>query len=365
MVSMFKQKLESLKQFFKTHPRASWLIAGMAVTLVLTGVLIALLRNDVNVERSDNQLSITEQQPELKTSPTTGLDVSPSVAKRPVMSVIVSNSVGARPQAGLSSADIVIETIAEGGITRYLALFHDQTPDNIGPIRSLRPYFIDWAIPFDAAVAHVGGAPKALQQAKTRLKGRDLDEFHFGRATFTRVGSRLPPHNTYTSYQRLRDAAKSIGMTTSDVESIERADNDAVKTALKSAKPAKTVSVPFSSGSYNTVWRYHDSSKTYRRSLAGSPHKDADNQQQIAVGALIVIRTNFGFDTYGGSTYADPDSVGEGEAVIFQNGKAIVTKWKRSKDGQYKFVKNGTTVALKKGTLWLAVQPSSQPLQYD
>jgi hypothetical protein len=362
---MFKHKLKELKTFLKNHPRTSWLIGGMAATLILTGGLILALRNDVSVERTQNQVSTAETQPELVPSPTTGLDVSPSVAERPVMSVIVSNSVGARPQAGLSSADVVFETIAEGGITRYLALFHDKTPENIGPVRSLRPYFIDWAIPFDAAVAHVGGSPKALDQAKTRLKGRDLDEFRFGRQTYTRVGSRLPPHNTYTSFDRLRDAAKSIGMTTSDVSSIERATADAVKTQMTDTQNATSLSIPFSSDSYNTTWTYSSGPKTYKRSLAGEAHKDADNNQQIAVDTVVVIRTSFGTDTYGGTTYADPDSVGNGDAVIFQNGKALEVSWSREKDGQYTFKKGGEEVAIKKGSMWIAVQPTNQPLNYD
>lgn len=324
-----------------------------------------MLRNDVSVERSQNQVSTAETKPELVPSPTTGLDVSPSVAERPVLSVIVSNSVGARPQAGLSSADIVFETIAEGGITRYLALFHDKTPENIGPVRSLRPYFIDWAVPFDAGLAHVGGSPKALDQAKSRLKGRDLDEFRFGRDTFTRVGSRLPPHNTYTSYDRLRDAAKSIGMTTSDVSTIERASADDVKKQMTDAAKATSISIPFSSVSYNTAWSYNSGSKTYKRSLAGAQHKDADNNKQVAMDTIVVIKTSFGTDTYGGTTYADPDSVGSGDAVIFQNGRALEVTWNRKADGQYSFTKVGENVAIKKGTMWIAVQPTNQPLSYD
>ena len=358
-----KQKLKDFIQTLRDHPRARWIVAGLILFLLLIGGVAVALKNSVQVERLPTSANVQDQLPELEPSPTTGRDVSPAIAKRPIISVIVSNSVGARPQAGLDSADIVFETIAEGGITRYLAMFHDQNPENIGPIRSLRPYFIDWAIPFDAALAHVGGSDKALDQAKTRLKGRDLDEFKFGRAIFTRVSSRRPPHNTYSSYDRLLSAAKQLGMETSEATSLDNRV-EPVEPA-KDASVVSSISIPFSSGSYATAWNYNRSSNSYRRNLAGAAHVDAGNNKQIDVDVVIVLRTKFGVDHSGGAIYANPQSTGSGEAVIFQNGTAVKATWNRKADGQYTLTKDGKPIAINKGQLWIAVQPDSQRLSYD
>src|SRR3569833_960472 len=95
-------------------------------------------------------------------SPLTGVQVNPLLAKRPVTGIMIENSTFARPQTGLQDAGVVYEAIAEAVITRFLALFQDATPQYIGPVRSLRPYFIHFAAPFQASIVHVGGSPDAI-----------------------------------------------------------------------------------------------------------------------------------------------------------------------------------------------------------
>ena len=115
--------------------------------------------------------------PKITTVPSTltGLPVAPSVNQRPVTGIMIENLPAARPQAGLSQAGVVFEALTEGGITRFLALFQDQLPNNVGPIRSVRPYFLDWDLGFDAPLAHVGGSPQALQEIPT-LGVKNLDQ---------------------------------------------------------------------------------------------------------------------------------------------------------------------------------------------
>src|SRR5581483_1401572 len=124
-----------------------------------------------------------------------------SMAKRP-FAVVVENHPDARPQSGLSQADVVYEALAEGGITRFLAIFQSQDVKSIGPVRSARTYFNDWAQEWGAVYAHVGGNSDALALIKAGIPGvSDADQF-FNDPYFTRISSRRPPHNTYTSINK-------------------------------------------------------------------------------------------------------------------------------------------------------------------
>ncbi len=96
----------------------------------------------------DEEVEVEEEVPQTVASPLSGVEVDPSVASRQITSVMIENSGEARPQSGLLEADVVFEAIAEGGVTRFLALYQAGAPQAIGPIRSARPYYVDWAATF-------------------------------------------------------------------------------------------------------------------------------------------------------------------------------------------------------------------------
>ena len=114
----------------------------------------------------------------------------------------IDNITVARPQSGISKASLVYEAPVEAGITRFLAIYPEgEDVERIGPVRSARPYFLDWAAEFDALFVHVGGSPEALEKLRA-YDMRDLNEF-FNGAYFWRDRSRSAPHNTYTSTEKL------------------------------------------------------------------------------------------------------------------------------------------------------------------
>ena len=111
-------------------------------------------------------------------SPLTGVALAEEVlTKRHVTAVMIENSPDARPQSGLKDAGIVYEAIAEGGITRFLALYQESRPGLVGPVRSVRPYYVEWGAAYDAAVAHIGGSARALQMIRSGNYGLDIDQF--------------------------------------------------------------------------------------------------------------------------------------------------------------------------------------------
>ena len=129
--------------------------------------------------------------PVLKASPLSGELIEPALADRAIRSIIVENHPDARPQSGLSDAGVVYEALAEGGITRFQTFFLDKQPKAIGPVRSLRTYFIDWGLEFNSPVAHAGGSADALALVKP-LGMKDLNALAIGAPTFYRTKLVLP-----------------------------------------------------------------------------------------------------------------------------------------------------------------------------
>jgi hypothetical protein len=263
---------------------------------------------------------------------------------------MVENSLDARPQSGLNDAGIVFEAIAEGGITRFVSLFQDGQPQYLGPVRSLRPYYIDWAAAFDASIAHVGGSPDAL--AQIRSGGKDLDQF-FNSGSYWRQPTRVAPHNVYTSFERLDALNKSKGYISSHFTSWPR------KNDKKLAVPtAKAIDVNISSALYNSHYDYDTASNSYLRSEGGKPHIITNAQadtagQQLHPKVVVVLVMPYSIvDRSGHSGYA---TTGSGAAYIFQDGAVTQGNWSKGERGsQFSFTDaNGQPIKLNMGQAWV------------
>ena len=337
-------------------------IISMSILIVAFSIFFALrvFGGVAKVDRTSLDVSGDEVSNAVKlvSSKTTGKDVTESINDLPVIGVMISNSSEARPQTGLNQADIVFEAIAEGGITRYLALFHDNQPESIGPVRSLRPYFTDFALSFNAFVAHVGGSPRALSEASSKLGSRDLNQFSIGTQAFERVDFRFAPHNVYTNFADLRAVG---GNGKSDFTPLLRKEPEPLATPT-----ASKITVNYSSAKYNTSWLYDDSTNSYKRSLGGEPHTDLETKEQLNFDAIVVLKTNYSQFVEGGTTYNNLPSTGSGTAFIFQDGDFSEVKWsKDSIDGQYTFIDStGQQVAINSGKVWFAIQPEGQTTNY-
>ena len=147
-------------------------------------------------------------------SPLTGLPVTLEVAERHPIAVMLDDLRVARPQSGISEASVVWHAPAEGGIPRYMAIFSDHLPKEIGPVRSARVYYLSWAAEYDAVYAHCGGSPAALALLATQGDGSlvyDANEFYHGNGAFNRVTFRSAPHNVYTSGARMHRLGIRLG----------------------------------------------------------------------------------------------------------------------------------------------------------
>lgn len=282
-----------------------------------------------------------------ETSKLTGLEVPVGTNQRPVTAVMIENSPDARPQSGLKDAGVVFEAVAEGGVTRFVALFQDTQPDYVGPIRSARPYYIEWILGFDAPYAHVGGSPDALAAIKN-LGVKDLDQFANG-SSYKRVTNRYAPHNVYTSIAALNDLEHSKGWDHSNYDGFVRKPKD-----TPSAAPThKQINVVLSGFYYNAHWDYEQASNSYVRSEAGKPHTDERSGQPIKAKEVVVMVMNKGTmpDGYH-STY---QTVGSGKVYVFQDGASYEGTWSKSdvkKQIEFKDAA-GKPLALNPGETWV------------
>lgn len=303
----------------------------------------------------------------------TGLEVSETDSKRPVTAIMIENSPDARPQSGLKDSGVVFEAIAEGGITRFLTLHQEDQPELIGPVRSLRPYYVDWLAAFDPSVAHVGGSVKALSEIRNG-KYKDIDQF-FNASTYWRATDRYAPHNVYTSFDKLNALNKAKGYTTSKFTGFTRVEEIPIKktstgtrsksTRGSSDQSATSINVSISGPLYDSSYTYDSITKLYTRSQAGKIHLDRE-KGAITPKVVIVIESPVSQVLEDG--YREQyKTIGSGKATIFQNGVAIVGTWsKNSKTDQIKFKDNNNKpIKLERGQTWITVIDPSKSVTWN
>lgn len=308
-----------------------------------------------------------EPEPVRYYSPLTGVEVeTEEITKMPVSAVIVENSPEARPQSGLVGNNVVFEAVAEGGITRFNVLFQEDLPALIGPVRSLRAYYLEWGTGFDVGQAHVGGSAEALSMIGTGSYSLDIDETV---STFPiwRVNDRYAPHNAYTSGANMVEVQAQKGKTTSEFTAWERQDGGQIKPPEveetaddEDAEPvidpniyANSINFPVSTGQFAVSYEYNAETNSYDRYQGGIAHNDRE-LGQISPDVVIAIMVDFQA-TYNAKSHNNITTIGSGVAYIFQNGILEKVTWKKdSAKSNIQFLTDeGENVALNRGQTWI------------
>jgi hypothetical protein len=266
--------------------------------------------------------------------------------------MMIENSPDARPQSGLAEAGTIYEATAEGGITRFLVLWQEAKPAKIGPVRSLRPYYIDWALPYQAAVGHVGGSPQALQEASA-VKLRDIDQFANG-GSYYRTSDRYAPHNMYTDTGKIDALLAQKGYTKSEFTPWPR------KEESPSATPTTSkISFDISSQLFHVDYGYDKASNTYVRSLAGVPHKDRESGKPLNPKVVVILKMAHRLVD---SQHYGITTTGSGEAFIYQDGIETKGTWKKdSRSSMFHFLDSaGNDIKLNTGQVWVSILPSDR-----
>lgn len=343
-----------LKGLVHRHPNRTLGIIGL-VLIVATGITtIVLAYQPPKKVAIDLPVPVKPKPAPVYYSPLTGERVANQAAETaPVTAVMIENSPDARPQSGLEQAGVVYEAIAEGGITRFMALYQNENPTLIGPVRSVRPYDLDWMRPYDASLAHVGGSAAALQEVRNG-QWRDLDQF-FNGGSYWRATDRYAPHNVYTTMARLNALEKSKGYTTSTFTGFDRTD----------AKPAETpdathITINFSDALYNTAYVYDAKANNYTRYQAGAVHTDRE-KGPITPSVIVALHVDEQTVMQDGWRQIIQTS-GSGQATIFQNGTATNVTWHKpdQKSQLYFTDSSGKHVALVRGQTWIAAVPNGE-----
>lgn len=358
-----------IKAFLKKRPTKKHLaiFGGVALGVLLMGSIAAftLIKDDTPLQPEPVVESTYVPPAEKIYSPLTGLETTAELAARPVTGVMIENSIDARPQAGLQEAGVVFEAIAEGGITRFLALYQEAQPENIGPIRSARPYYVRWAAGFDAVYVHSGGSGEALALIQA-LGMKDMDHGRYGERVASRVSNRYAPHNVFSSTAKFDGLRNELGYTTSSFTPFERIkledeaispENEAVITTTEAVN---TISFNISSPLYNTSYSYDTTSNTYKRTMANQPHTDERSGKQITPSVVIALYMSYGIHPDGiHSNYAN---VGSGSAQIFQNGTVIIATWTKTSDTAPLTLTDATgkNIALQPGQTWITAIPEGR-----
>lgn len=274
--------------------------------------------------------------------------------------VMIENHTDARPQTGLSKADIVYEALAEGGITRFMAVYL-QYDTKLEPIRSARPYYLDWISEYAGAYAHFGGSPDAL--AKINQYGiKDLNGLTIG-SPFTRDPNRPAPHNVYITTQQLRNLAVQRGYKKEDFTMWKFNDTE----PPVDKRPASfSLKLGFlGTYCYDVEWRYDPTTNSYLRFECGTKHIDAQDNSQLTAKTIIVETVDYHPDP-SGDARIDMDTIGSGDLKVFENGTVITGSWKKdSRTARTQFFDaNGAEVKLNRGKIWVDIIPPGSLVTY-
>lgn len=334
-----------------TSPR----LPGAILILTVCGLIFSLMAFGCGGSTTETSLPSQTTAGAQLYSPLTGEPVaSQADLTKPVTALMIDNITAARPQSGIKDAEVIFEAVSEGGITRLLVVYQQNKPQLIGPVRSVRTYYIDWAAPFDASIGHVGGNFDALAQIRNGSY-RDIDQF-FNPAAYMRTTDRPAPHNVYTSFQKLDALNKSKGYLTSHPEGFTRVDGSPV-----ASPDATSISIKISGdAAYNSTYAYDQATNTYPRHQGGTPFVDREKGQvapRVVIAMMVQEQTVFN----GTEKEERITTVGQGTAYIFQNGTVINATWKKTGlTSQITFTDaNGKDVPLVRGQTWIAAVSSS------
>jgi hypothetical protein len=296
--------------------------------------------------------------PVLVADPLTGRLVTPAVAARHPIAVMIDDLSPARPQSGFSAASIVWQAPAEGGIPRYMMVFQESIPKDVGPVRSSRYYYIAWAAELKAVYAHAGGSPQALATLRAKGNGQlvyNADEFRWG-GSFRRIRTRFAPHNLYTTGAQLRQIA------------VTQHAKDAPFTWPWKFGPDLQLFLRPTGGRIQVAYLanqirydYDRKSNSYLRSVTGEKKQiDASTGQRVAPKNVVIMLMHFGPLNDGSHKHRlEAQVTGTGPGWIATNGTTIKGTWKKSSltSPTRFFDSKGQPVVLTIGQTFVQVMP--------
>lgn len=311
-------------------------------SLLIAVLLVACQPDSAPVTRPEKPVRLM--------SPITGTPVEKEEPK-PVIMAMINNHPAARPQSGLQLADVVVEILAEGEITRFAAFYYNRLNGVIGPVRSVRDYYLDLADGTGAVVAHAGGSPSALnrirEEKKPAIDGVHQDEKHFFRVDF-----RKPPHNLYARLEELSRVAKQRDYPDYSGKPAYQFSGEAVTGGGKAAGKVRLIYHKL----YEAVYQYDPAKQQYVRYTEGEMQTDRETGEPVTMQNVLVIFAKHKVLDYVG--HRAVDITGQGKGYLLQQGKAVPVEWKY-RDGWIVPYRDGKECTLLPGKTWINVLPET------
>lgn len=284
---------------------------------------------------------------------------------RPI-AVMINNNHAAWPHAGLSDAYITYEIIAEGGITRLMAIFKDKDTAKIGSVRSSRPYYLDYALENDAIYVHYGYS----EDARSDISSLGVDNINglYDESVFWRDTSlnKAREHTAFTNMEKIKEFSKGKGYDRDTNKplllkySVDEIDLSKMEGAIK----ADNIFLRYSNYT-NSSYEYDSEKKVYKRSMSGTAHVDAITGEQYTYKNIIVAPVkNYSYDSYGRQRL---ENIGTFEGYYITNGYSVpitFTKESRSSQTVYKY-KDGSEVKFNDGNTFIQITPVGEEVRID
>ena len=307
-------------------------------------------------------------------NPLTGEKVSEDMSQKRPYCVMINNHSDARPSVGLSNASIIYEALAEGGITRVMAVFNDVDGITIGSIRSSRPYYISLAQSYDAIYVHAGGSEQAYSDLKS-LGINNIDGVRGSRSgeasCFYRDKTRLAEGRNL-EHTLFAEGSKLASFAAANYELDHASGYDTtygLHFSDKAAEQCTSESTDFRVyySSYSTNFIYNSEKKCYNAYMSGEEYKDGGNNSSIDLANVIVLNVpTHSYDSYGRQ---EMEVTGSGTGYFFTNGKYVKINWTRADraDNFHYTLKDGTPLELSVGKTWISIAPldSTQGLVFN
>ena len=322
-------------------------LALVAVIILLSVFATAVRVSDVGEEIVDVVLGEDPRHP------LTGEVIEEAYDELPqVFGVMVENSYEAWPLEGLDEAFLVIEAPVEAGIPRFIAFYSEEDEvEEIGPVRSARPYYVDWNDGLQAIYAHVGGSPEALELIRDEYDTLDLNQFWFSQYFYRENGYRFAPHNVFTTAELLIEAMDEFDLDEPSYELWSFADDEPTQ------DDPVSFTVDFADGTtYDPEWEYDEETNAYVRSQGenvGTFHKG-----EIVANNVVIMATDI--RSIDNEDRKSVETVGEGDALIAQNGGLFLARWvQEDRDDRLKFyTSDGYEISFNAGSTWVEIVSS-------
>ena len=330
------------------------LIIIVLVVVELLGTLIYLTTSKKNKNNSENDTSTT-------TTTVKKLNIVNEESKSRPYAIMINNVEGARKlQSGLQDAYMVYELMVEGGITRYLALFLDQTTERIGSIRSARHYYLDYALENDAIYVHHGYSPQAREDwSKLGVDRIEVNESTTGWRD--KSASKTYEFTLFTNIEKLGKGIRSKRTERNKDLLLNYSVDNIDISQMEGAIPANKIDIKYSSNT-TTNYKYDTDNNIYLRSVNNKSQNDYVTGKQLTVKNIIVYKvkySNIQGDDKGRQTI---DNVGNGTGYYISNGYAVPITWKkdsRSSATIYKY-NNGKEIQVNDGNTFIQIMPDNQ-----